>query len=414
MDFLHGTGNSLMWVRTQLKIKWRDLFASLLANAKKPNRVAELEKVETYFSGSRDSIAVYSVRSGFDLLLQALELQPDDEVLFSALNVRAMVKVVNQLGLVPVPIDLDIETMGPKLDKLKEAMTPRSRVFVAAHLFGSRIDLEPAFALAKSKGLVLVEDCAQAFNGRDYLGSPRADVAMYSFGPIKTATALGGGILRVRDPELLQRMRNIQSHYPIQSEKQQRKRIIKFLGLKAATSPAVLGAIYRYYKSRGQDYEDSLANKVRDVAPLSTVEKMRMQCSATLLWMMKRRLYNYQQSDVKDRQKRGELLTSLLSRTLRLPGQKNRHHDYWVYPVLSDQPKQLIAALRENGFDAADLPRSQHISAPTDRPNLEPNAAAEVMRDIVIVPCYAGMSDQDLRRQANIVNAVAGQKQMAE
>jgi perosamine synthetase len=403
-----------MWVRTQLKIDWRDLLAGLAASRRSLNRAAELRKVETFFTGQEDSIATYSVRSGFDLLLQALKLQPGDEVMFSALNVRVMVKVVKQLGLVPVPIDLDLETMGPRLDVLKAAITPRSKVFVAAHLFGSRINLDPAFAIAKGRGLLTVEDCAQAFNGRDYLGSDLADVAMYSFGPIKTATALGGGILRVRDTALLQEMKAVQSLYPVQSDKQQRKRIVKFLGLKAATSPTVLGAIYRYYKARGKDYEDSLANRVRDVAPLSTVDKMRMQCSAQLLWMMNRRLENFRSSDIEGRKRRGETLTSLLRGSLRIPGQKNRHHDYWVYPVLHHEPKKLIAALRENGFDAADLPRSQHIAAPEDRPELEPQMAANMMRDIVIVPCYADMSDADLKRQAKIVKQIVAPDQAAQ
>jgi perosamine synthetase len=396
-----------MWVRTQLKIGWSDLFAAALASYRQLSQADEAARAESYFTGKRDSLATYSERSGFDVLLQALNLQPGDEILFSALNVRAMIKVVNQLGLVPVPIDVDLQTMGPRLDILEKVITPRSKVFVAAHLFGSRIDLRPAFALVKSKGIFAVEDCAQAFNGREYPGSPLADVIMYSFGPIKTATALGGGLLRVPDPMLLQKMRDVQSRYLVQSERQQRKRIYKFIGLKAATSPVGLGAIYHFYKSRGKDYEDSLANKVRDVAPLATVNKMRMQCSATLLWLMNRRLYGFEATDIHKRRRKGELLTSLLDRSLRLPGQKNRHHDYWVYPVLHDQPKKLIAALRENGFDAADLPRSQHIGAPADRPELEPETAAEVMRDIVIVPCYADMSESELRRQAKIVNAIA-------
>jgi dTDP-4-amino-4,6-dideoxygalactose transaminase len=51
--------------------------------------------------------------------------------------------------------------------------------------------------------LLVVEDCAQAYCGTEFDGHPDADVAIFSFGPIKTATASGGGLLRVRDGELL-------------------------------------------------------------------------------------------------------------------------------------------------------------------------------------------------------------------
>ena len=157
-----------MWVRTQLKIDWSDLLSGLAASFTATERPREIRRAEAYFSDSGDTLAAYSVRSGFDLLLQALNLEPGDEVIFSALNVRGMVRIVRDAGLVPVPVDLDLAHMGPSVERLKAAITKRSRVFVAAHLFGTRLDLDPMFELAKARGLVTVEDCAQAFNGRNY------------------------------------------------------------------------------------------------------------------------------------------------------------------------------------------------------------------------------------------------------
>jgi perosamine synthetase len=394
-----------MWVRTQLKISWSDLLISYLKGFSHLNREVEQKTAERFFSPAGDAVTAYSVRSGFDLVLQALNLKPGDEVIFSALNVRAMIKVVNNLGLVPVPVDIDLSTMEPRLDKLQQAITPRSRVFVAAHLFGTRLELGPTFQLAKSKGLTVIEDCAQAFNGKEYMGSPLADVVMYSFGPIKTATALGGAVLRVNDGNLLTGMRAIQSCYPIQSDVKQRQRVLKFFALKAATNPFVLGMIYKYYRMKGQNYEDSLADRVRDVAPLKTVENMRLQPSALMLWMINRRLNSYAPSVLADRSRKGELLTRLINAATNLPGQASKHHDYWVYPVLVREPKRLIEAMREEGFDVADLPRSQHIAAPADRPELEPSAAASLMREIVILPCYASMPDSEIERQARVLRA---------
>ncbi|MBC8036821.1 MAG: DegT/DnrJ/EryC1/StrS family aminotransferase, partial [Rhizobiales bacterium] len=238
-----------------MKIGWGDLAAGLIASFAPASRAGEVTRAESYFSGAGDTIAAYSVRSGFDLLLQALELKPGDEVIFSALNVRGMVRIVKDAGFVPVPVDLDIAHMGPSVERLKAVITPRSRVFVVAHLFGTRLDLDPLFHLAKTHGVVTVEDCAQAFNGRDYAGSDAADVNMFSFGPIKTATALGGALIRVKDAALRQRMRAIQSRYPVQPDAKQRKRILTFMGLKVITSRLVLGALYRFFKARGEDYE---------------------------------------------------------------------------------------------------------------------------------------------------------------
>ena len=397
-----------MWVRTQLKIGWLDLLAGAWNCFKSNDREALRRSVEGFFSENDDTIVAYSVRSGFDLMIQALDLKPGDEVIFSALNVKGMVRVVRDAGLVPVPVDLDLASMGPSLQKLEQAITPKSRVFVAAHLFGTRLNLDPLFALARSKGIVAVEDCAQAFNGRAYPGSPIADLSMFSFGPIKTSTALGGALIRVRDDALRGRMRAIQATYPIQPDGKHLKRIRQFMGLKLITARPVLGAIYRYYHARGQDYEDSLADRVRDVAPLKSAKNLRFQPSTAMLALLNRRLEEFDIQAIRIRTSKGEKLRDLIGSAVPMPAQANPHHDYWVFPLLVDEPRKFIDGLRAEGFDAADLPRSQHIAAPKDRPELEPETAAHVMRDLVVIPCYDTMPDAELERQAQVIKRLAG------
>lgn len=396
-----------MWARTQLKIGWSDLAAAMAASFNPPDRIAQCRRAEAYFSDSGDTIVAFSVRSGFDLLIQALGLKPGDEVIFSALNVKAMVRIVREAGLVPVPVDLDLAHMGPSLDKLKAAMTARSRVFIAAHLFGCRLDLDPLFALAKEHGIVAVEDCAQAFNGRDYPGSAIADVNMFSFGPIKTSTALGGALIRVKPEALRERMRAIQAAYPVQPESRQRQRLWRFMALKIITTRPVLALMYRFYNARGRDYQDDLANTVRDVVRLKTPRNLRCQPSATLLYLLNRRLSEFDMETIRARQAKGERLRDLIAGTTTLPAQANTHHDYWVFPLLVNEPRKFIDALRAAGFDAADQTRTQHIPAPQDRPELEPNFAAKSMRGLIVIPCYDAMPDSELARQADVIRKVA-------
>src|SRR3546814_1345768 len=122
--------------------------------------------------------------------------------------------------------------MAPRLVLIERAIGPNTRAMVVAHLFGTRLDLDPVIELAHRKGLVVFEDCAQAFDGQAYKGHPEADVAMFSFGQLKTATALGGAILRVRDAGLRGKMGVIQDTYPVQPAGAYGKRVLKFMGLK--------------------------------------------------------------------------------------------------------------------------------------------------------------------------------------
>jgi perosamine synthetase len=398
-----------MWVRTQLKIGWLDLLAGAWNCFKSKDREALRCSVESFFADNDDTIVTYSVRSGFDILIQSLDLEPGDEVIFSALNVRGMVRVVRDAGLVPVPVDIDRGSMGPSLERLRAVITPRSRVFVAAHLFGARLDLDPLFEFCRARGIVTVEDCAQAFNGRAYPGSLAADLNMFSFGPIKTSTALGGALIRVRDDKLRGRMRTIQANYPVQADTKHLKRILQFMGLKLITSRLVLGAIYKYYHSRGQDYEDSLAERVRDVAPLKSAKNLRFQPSTAMLALLRRRLEAFDIQAIRVRTNKGERLRDMIGASVGMPAQANSHHDYWVFPLVVDEPRKFIDGLRAEGFDAADLPRSQHIAAPKDRPELEPQIAAGVMRELVVIPCYDTMPDEELARQAEVIKRLAGE-----
>ena len=396
-----------MWARTQLKIGWRDLFAGAMYCLFPGNRQRKAQEVETFWSDADDTIAAYSVRSGFHLLLNALALEPGDEIVFSALNVKGMVRIVGWHDLVAVPVDLDIAHMGPSLERLRKAITPRSKVLVVAHLFGTHLDLDPIFDLAHEHGLLVVEDCAQAFAGHDYPGHPKADICMFSFGPLKTSTALGGALIRVKDPVLRQKMRAIQATWPTQPEKAQLKRVAQFAGLKIVTSRPVMGAIYRFFHARGVDYEDAVSDSVRNVAPLKKKKNLEYQPSYGMLALIDRRINAFRPEMLRERAERGQRLREYLGDSVVMPGTANQYCDYWVFPILVDDPRAFIDGLRAAGFDGANLPRSQAVPAPEDRPELEPTIAAQALSDLIVLPCYPGMSDGELKRQAEVVREIA-------
>jgi perosamine synthetase len=230
---------------------------------------------------------------------------------------------------------------------------------------------------------------------------------MFSFGPIKTSTALGGALVRVKSAVLREKMRVIQTAYPVQPDSKQRQRLWRFLALKIITTRTVLALMYRFYNTRGRDYQDDLANTVRDVVRLKTPRNLRCQPSATLLYLLNRRLSQFDMEAIRARQAKGERLRDLIGGATTLPAQANAHHDYWVFPLLVNEPRKFIDALRAAGFDAADQTRTQHIPAPKDRPELEPLLAAKSMTGLVVIPCYDAMPDSELARQAEVIRKVA-------
>lgn len=396
----------------KLQIGWTDLLAGAWACAAPGRREDLVARAESYWP-EEETLLCFSVRSGFDLLLQALELEPGDEVLFTAININGMINIVKREGYQAVPLDFDAATLTPTAETLRQAVTPRTKVLVVAHLFGCRLAFDHLIDAAHEAGLVVVEDCAQAFNGKAYPGNPKADLTMFSFGPLKNATALGGALVNVRKPGLMAKMRAIQSAYPVQPTKRQAKRVLQFAGLKLLSLPLVFGLMQRFYALQGKDFEDQVSERVRNVAKYKKAKSLRIRPSAALTALLCRRLARFDPTVLARRAARGQRLKELLDGCLALPGQRNAHHDYWVFPAVVEAPLPFLAEMRRNGFDVANLPRNQAVAAPEDRPELEPHRAADLLSRLVILPCYDDVPDSELRRQADLVRRLLPQASAA-
>jgi perosamine synthetase len=127
--------------RHRLDIAFRHFLYALSACvwARYPQRLSA--RLAGGWSPSGHGIACRSVRSGFHLLLDALDLDAGDEVLVSAVTHPDMVRILEAHGLVAVPVDLDIGTLAPSLDSAERLVTERTRAILVAHLFGGRFDM---------------------------------------------------------------------------------------------------------------------------------------------------------------------------------------------------------------------------------------------------------------------------------
>ncbi|MGH7424876.1 MAG: DegT/DnrJ/EryC1/StrS family aminotransferase, partial [Candidatus Methylomirabilales bacterium] len=177
-----------MYARHRLDISVGQLLFALGASLVERDEAGIAERIEKAWSGEGDALVCLSVRSGFDLLLQALALPPGSEILVSAVTIPDMVRVIEGHGLRAIPVDLDLDTLAPSLQLLERAVSERSRAILVAHLFGGLVDLAPIAGFARRHDLLLLEDAAQGFVGPASTGDPAADISMFSFGPIKTST----------------------------------------------------------------------------------------------------------------------------------------------------------------------------------------------------------------------------------
>jgi dTDP-4-amino-4,6-dideoxygalactose transaminase len=132
-------------------------------------------------------------------------LQPGDEVIIPAHTFAASAIPFARAGAKLVWADIDPDTRVVTAGTIRPLLTPRTRVLVAVHLYGLVCDMEPIMALAKERGLLVVEDAAQALGAR-YRGRAAGtigDFGCFSFHTHKNITTLGeGGMLTVASSEL--------------------------------------------------------------------------------------------------------------------------------------------------------------------------------------------------------------------
>ena len=398
--------------RHRLDIGFRHFLYALSACvwARYPQRLSA--RLAGGWSPSGHGIACRSVRSGFHLLLDALDLDAGDEVLVSAVTHPDMVRILEAHGLVAVPVDLDIGTLAPSLDSAERLVTERTRAILVAHLFGGRFDMGGLVAFASRHRLLLWEDCAQAFTGPGDTGDPSADASMYSFGALKTSTALGGALLKVRDQSVLQPMRNLQRSWPIQSRRHYVVTVLKFMAFSLVMRPLVYRALAWFYQSTGRDFDRLVNSSVRAFRHGELLPQLEVQPSSPLLATMSYRLNTFDGRRLRRRTESGAWLAANLPAGVQSPGRETAARTHWLFPVLSSEPDALIAACRLAGFDAARGASSvAAVAAPTGRPEAEPDRAAGMMRSLVFLPSYPELSRGSLRRLVEALDLTAANRQ---
>ena len=373
-----------------------DLGLAARATLRPGDRRQLARAVERLWSDDGDALVCLSARSAFDLVLSALALPHGGEVLLSAVTIPDMVAIIGDHGLVPVPVDLDPDVLGPRADLLERLRTPQTVAVLVAHLFGGRFDIRPVAGFCARHRLPLLEDCAQSFLGRGETGSPSALASLFSFGPIKTSTALGGGLVRVRDAEVLSRMRGLHRSWPVQGRAAFGRRVARFGTLSVLQRPLPYRLVAMAAGASGRTLDHVVAGSARS---FPGGEAFRRQPSAPLLAVLLRRLRTDDGERLRARTARGEQAARALQVAYDLPGRSQPRLTHWLFPVVADDPQGLVADLRTEGFDASrGTSALVAVPAPPGRPEAEPVAARRILERVVFLPVYPELPDRDLRR----------------
>ena len=179
------------------------------------NAVQDFERNWASYCGTAEGVAMDSGTAALEIAMKALGIGPGHEVLVPAHTFIATAAAVVLCGARPVFVDADPRTWQMDAALVPQCITPHTRALIVVHLYGQPSNMEEFSAIARTHGLILIEDAAQAqgatFRNRR-VGSFGA-AGCFSFYPAKNLGAFGdAGAITTSDRELASRMRRLCNH----------------------------------------------------------------------------------------------------------------------------------------------------------------------------------------------------------
>ena len=390
----------------RLDIGWGDLAFGLVQCLVKDERRAIYAACQQRTPAPDQAQFFLSVRSGFDLYLRVAQFAPGSQVLVPAITIPDMLQILKAHALVPVPVDLDPESLWPDLDSLEKGRTEKTVGLLVTHLFGARMPMEALVDFVCRHGLVLMEDCAQAYWGDGFTGHPASQVRMFSFGPIKHNTALGGSLFFVGDPVLRKKMHALHGGYPVQSRRQYFRRLVKYGLVSLFNRPWPYTALCALCRLVGLSHDSMTYRLTRGFIGGELLEKIRQQPCRALLALLARRLG----SDALARTQRRRQVAAAFRSSIPdhcCPGHGG-DHSHWLFAVRVDRAEALCQRLWQAGFDAHLWPPSLCLVPPVeDLREQVPVKALVLERQLLFLPVYGEVGPCRLEQLGRIVRQYA-------
>lgn len=185
-----------------------DVIASGTLNSTKGTAVSAFERALAKMLGVKHVVACASGSAAVHCAIAALDPEPGDEIITTAITDMGALAPILYQGAIPVFADVDPLTCNVTAATVAARITPRTRAIVATHLFGNPCEIAELRALADEHKIMLIEDCAQSYlatvDGKKV--GTWGDIACFSLQQGKHITTGEGGFVATNDVALARRM----------------------------------------------------------------------------------------------------------------------------------------------------------------------------------------------------------------
>jgi perosamine synthetase len=187
-------------------------------------KVGEFEEAFAARVGAKHAVSFSSGTAALHGAAFASGLKPGDEAITTPMTFAATANCILYQGATPVFADVSPDTLNLDPEQVEQRITPNTRVILPVDYAGHPADLDAIRKLAADRGLIVIEDACHAL-GAEYRGQrvgARADMAVFSFHPVKHITTGEGGMVSTNSPRFAEILRRFRNH-GISSEARQRQ-----------------------------------------------------------------------------------------------------------------------------------------------------------------------------------------------
>jgi dTDP-4-amino-4,6-dideoxygalactose transaminase len=172
-------------------------------------KVFELESAFAAKHGSKFAVACTSGTAAIHLAMMAVGISPGDEVIVPPITDMGSIGPILWQGAVPVFADLDPHTYNMTAETIGRVISDKTRAVLAVHLAGNSCDLHAIKSVCDSRGIILIEDCAQS-HGTTFDGKPVGTfgkIGCYSYNEFKHIACGDGGVCITDDEAIAKKLR---------------------------------------------------------------------------------------------------------------------------------------------------------------------------------------------------------------
>jgi dTDP-4-amino-4,6-dideoxygalactose transaminase len=187
----------------------KEVLDSGTLNSTKGTMVKRLQQAFAEQYGIAHCLAMSSGTAALHTAIAALDLEPGDEIITTAITDMGAITPILYQGAIPVFADVDPQNYNITADSIASQITERTRAVIVTHLFGYPCDMGPILDLSRAHNLLIIEDAAQAYYA-EWQGQrvgTMGDIGCFSLQQGKHMTTGEGGLTVTNNPDLERRMR---------------------------------------------------------------------------------------------------------------------------------------------------------------------------------------------------------------